>query len=141
MKAAAAAMKAAADLRKHQQQTVAVWSLKCLRYADFCGGQTGLELSSRAVYDFQKLKSVLDTFLLAYYNNDILTKEEFFVHLHRREIESYYTDTSFFHVLHPQLDYLYMYSSDLTFDCDILKYMIFVYHYLTYIMRMWRPHH
>ena len=93
-----------------------------------------MQLSHTAVYDFKKLKSVIDTFLVTYYDNDFLTKEEFFVEMRRREIESYYTDRSFFRVLHPQLDYLYTYASDVTFNVDILKYMIFVYHYLTYIM-------
>lgn len=87
-----------------------------------------------AEYDFQQLKSVIDIFLITYYNDDILTKEEFFIQLRRREKESYYTDTSLFIVLLPQLEYLYTHAGEMTFNSDILKYMIFVYHYLTYIM-------
>ena len=124
----------AARLRSHQQEAVAFWTKLCILYADSLGGQANVKLSFKAVYDFQKLHCVLDTFLSTYYDNDFLTKEEFFVAMRRRDIESYYTDRSFFRVLHPQLDYLYTYASDVTFNVDILKYMIFVYHYLTYIM-------
>ena len=93
-------------------------------------------MSDRVVYDLKKLKFSLDTFLVTFYGNDLLTKEAFFVEMRRREIEAYYTDTSYFCVLHPQLDYLHTHADDDTFHNDVLKYMIFVYHYLTYIMKL-----
>ncbi len=105
-------------------------------HADSYEGEVDLEMSARSIYDLKKLQSSLDTFLVTYYKNDFLTKEAFFVEMRRREIETYYTDTSYFCVLHPQLDYLYTHADDDTFHNDILKYMIFVYHYLTYIMNV-----
>jgi hypothetical protein len=105
-------------------------------HAESYQGQTGVEMSYHVVSDLKKLQTNLDTFLVTHYNNNFLTKEAFFVELRRREIETYYTDTSYFCVLHPQLEYLYTHADDETFHTDILKYMIFVYHYLTYIMKL-----
>ena len=93
-----------------------------------------MELTDRVLNNLWKLRFAIDTFLLTYYNNDFLTKESFFVEMRRRDIVTYYTDSSFFHVLQTQLEYLYTYANEETFNPDILKYMIFVHHYLTYIM-------
>ena len=117
-------------------KAVAIYASKALSDADSYGGQVGIELSPRVVYDLRKLQWTIDTFLVTYYNNNFLTKEAFFVELRRREMERYYTDISYFCVLHPQLDYLYTHADDDTFHNDVLKYMIFVYHYLTYIMKL-----